>query len=46
MKKRVKQILGAVCLVIAIATTLVPASLVNAISTGMDFEKDGDNLIS
>lgn len=46
MKKRVKQILGAVCLVSAIATTLVPASLVNAISTGMDFEKDGDKLIS
>lgn len=46
MKKRVKQVLGAVFLAIAIAMTQVPASLVEAISTGADFVKDEDKLVS
>ena len=40
MKKRVKQIIGAVFLAIAIVLTQVPASLVEAIKNGADFEKN------
>ena len=46
MKKRVKQVLGALFLAVAIAITQVPASFVEAISSNADFEKDEDKLVS
>lgn len=46
MKKRVKQVLGALFLAVAIAMTQVPASFVEAISSSADFEKDEDKLVS
>lgn len=46
MKKRVKQVVGAICLVLAIALTQVPASFVEAVSNTAEFERKEDKLIS
>lgn len=46
MKKRLMQVVGAICMVLALALTQVPASFVEAISPAAEFERNKDQLIS
>ncbi len=46
MKRRIRKVAGAIFLALAIAFSQVPASYVEAINPGADFERDGNTLIS
>ncbi len=46
MKKKIRKIAGAVFLALAIALSQVPASFAEAFSSGADFKRDGNTLIS
>ena len=46
MRKKIRKIVGAVFLALAIAFSQVPASFAEAINSGTDFKRDGNTLIS
>nr|MBQ8251768.1 leucine-rich repeat domain-containing protein [Lachnospiraceae bacterium] len=46
MKKTVKKTVGAICLVLALALSQIPAPFAQAVGSQMEFKRDGDTLIS
>lgn len=46
MRRKWKQIVGITFLLLALLTSLIPASFVQAVGNTSDFEKDGDSIIS
>ena len=46
MKKTVKKTVGAICLVLALALSQIPAPFAQAVGSQMEFKRDGNTLIS